>query len=105
MDRLWFHQIILFSESTTLLVPKTLKQQPQHITESLIASAPDLSLATPPDKEISSAASPDLQEDETPSPESPKITILVIKTSSLTMHIVCFYFCFTNAFLFVTVKG
>ncbi|KAJ9184271.1 hypothetical protein P3X46_004015 [Hevea brasiliensis] len=54
MDRLWFHQIILFSESesSTVLFPKTLKQQTPLITESLVHLASSLSLATSPDEEI-----------------------------------------------------
>lgn len=57
MDRLWFHQIILFSESSTVLVPKTLKQQTPFITESLIdlPSTSSFSSATSPEEEIPSS--------------------------------------------------
>ncbi|OAY42651.1 uncharacterized protein LOC110620766 [Manihot esculenta] len=57
MDRLWFHQIILLSESSTVLVPKTLKQQTPFITESLIdlPSTSSFSSATSPEEEIPSS--------------------------------------------------
>ncbi|KAJ9181604.1 hypothetical protein P3X46_009719 [Hevea brasiliensis] len=73
MERLWFHQIILFSESSAVQIPKTLKQQSPFITESLIdlTSTSSLSLATSPEEEI--PLSP-LPLEEVPS-ASPPVTL------------------------------
>ncbi|KAA8516533.1 hypothetical protein F0562_016961 [Nyssa sinensis] len=56
MDRLWFHQIILFPEPISLLFPKTLKA-PQPFSESLTSSSSNISQPSIPEEEISSVPS------------------------------------------------
>ncbi|KDP29097.1 hypothetical protein JCGZ_16486 [Jatropha curcas] len=58
MDRLWFHQIILYSESST--VPKTLKQQIPLLTGSLVELPipSSFSLGTSTQEEISIPSPP-----------------------------------------------
>ncbi|KAJ4833439.1 hypothetical protein Tsubulata_031547 [Turnera subulata] len=73
MDRLWFQQIILFPESTSLLVPKTLKQHHLLVTESSEQLSSTLSLPTdPPKEEVLSDASSPLPEHDIPSESKPE---------------------------------
>ncbi|KAL7265134.1 hypothetical protein ACSBR1_002984 [Camellia fascicularis] len=56
MDRLWFHQIILFTEPTSLLFPKTLNSS-QPISQTLPHLSSNLSQIPFLEEEISSSAS------------------------------------------------
>ncbi|GMP50476.1 hypothetical protein CsSME_00017080 [Camellia sinensis var. sinensis] len=56
MDRLWFHQIILFTEPTSLLFPKTLNSL-QPISQTLPHLSSNLSQLPLLEEEISSSAS------------------------------------------------
>ncbi|XP_002519556.3 uncharacterized protein LOC8284549 [Ricinus communis] len=80
MDRLWFHQIILFPEtSSTVLLSKTLKQQTPLITSSLINLPSTLSFSTSTEEEeeeeAASPASPLSEEDISSTSESTPITL------------------------------
>ncbi|XP_052173669.1 uncharacterized protein LOC127788988 [Diospyros lotus] len=58
MDRLWFHQIILFSDRTSLILPKILKQ-PEPVSETLSHLSSDISHEPPrlEEDQISSSTS------------------------------------------------
>ena len=61
MDGLWFHQVILFSNSMSLLCPTTLRIAPQTTSsDSLLYCSSDLSAPPPSEEETSahSSASP-----------------------------------------------
>ncbi|XP_061338465.1 uncharacterized protein LOC133285271 isoform X2 [Gastrolobium bilobum] len=60
MDRLWFHQIILFSEPTASVTPEPV-EKPVPISESPSCSSSILSLPPLPDEETSTDESPSLE--------------------------------------------